>query len=322
MVLDAPPTGDVTVTIASDNSDVTVDTDSEMAGNQDTLTFTADDSATAQTVTVSAASDVDNMDEAAKLSHAVSSADAKFNRQALIDAAVAAALADVAADATDEAKAMAEASAMKSLDVTVNVTDTSAGVRIDPTELKLTEITAATGDVDRYTVVLQKAPTADVTVRIATDNADVTFAGGSHGTYSDAMIGEVDVTDAVLTLTFTPGNYAQAQNVVVEVATDDGTDDESAMLTHTVVSSDFEYDGLTVAPVPVAVADDTRAPGAHRDQVRGRRRLGQLHRVPERGAVARHHGDRDHHQRQRCRPDDWRHGCRDGGRSEHPDVHA
>ncbi|MBF2753660.1 MAG: hypothetical protein ISN29_00110, partial [Gammaproteobacteria bacterium AqS3] len=63
--LDERPAADVTVTLASDNTDVTLDTDSAQTGNQTTLTFTAISWAIPQTVTVSAAADTDSADDTA-----------------------------------------------------------------------------------------------------------------------------------------------------------------------------------------------------------------------------------------------------------------
>ncbi len=72
VALDSEPTANVTVTVSSDNSDVTVDTDGDTGGNQNTLTFTAEDWETAQTVTVSAAADNDDTDDSATLGHSAS----------------------------------------------------------------------------------------------------------------------------------------------------------------------------------------------------------------------------------------------------------
>ena len=58
------PTGNVTVMITSNNAEVTT--------NPSALTFTNSDWATAQTVTVSAGSDADSLNDSAQLSHAVS----------------------------------------------------------------------------------------------------------------------------------------------------------------------------------------------------------------------------------------------------------
>ena len=236
VVLDAEPTAAVIVSIMSDNTDVTVEPAS--------LTFVADNAAegealwnTAQTVTVNAASDANNVDEEVILSHGVSSADAKFISTELRTAAGDAAVALLADDATDEAKAEARATAeAAALNVTVNVTDKSAGVRLSESTLMLTE-----GDSGTYTVVLQKAPTADVTVNITSDNEDVTVSPAS--------------------LDFTSGNFAAARTVTVNVGEADATDteDETVTLTHMVMSNDIDYDRIVVDSVTVAVADDTQA---------------------------------------------------------------
>ena len=63
VVLDTQPTGSVTVTPSSDNTDVTF--------VPATLTFTATDWETSQTVTVTAANDSDSQDDTATISHAV-----------------------------------------------------------------------------------------------------------------------------------------------------------------------------------------------------------------------------------------------------------
>ena len=64
------PTAAVTVTVAgSGDTDVTADTDANTTGNQDKLAFTTTDYNTAQTVTVSAAEDVDGLDGTATFSH-------------------------------------------------------------------------------------------------------------------------------------------------------------------------------------------------------------------------------------------------------------
>ncbi len=69
--LDAQPTSDVVITVSSDNSDVTADTDAATSGNQTTLTFTPSNWDTAKTVRVSAAQDADAVNDAASITHAV-----------------------------------------------------------------------------------------------------------------------------------------------------------------------------------------------------------------------------------------------------------
>ena len=76
VVLDSEPTGNVTLTVGgTESTDVTVDTSPE-TGNQTTLTFTSATWNTAQTVTVSAATDADAANDAVvTLTHAVTGAD-------------------------------------------------------------------------------------------------------------------------------------------------------------------------------------------------------------------------------------------------------
>ena len=71
--LTSQPTADVTVDITSDNSDVT----HNAAG--DTLTFTAANWASNQTVRVSAAEDADHLDDTATISHSVASSDGDYS---------------------------------------------------------------------------------------------------------------------------------------------------------------------------------------------------------------------------------------------------
>ena len=75
VALGSQPTAAVTVTIASDNTDITLDTDAGTSGDQSTLTFTTANWNTPQTVTVSAGQDRDNQDDAATLAHTASGAD-------------------------------------------------------------------------------------------------------------------------------------------------------------------------------------------------------------------------------------------------------
>ncbi|MCY4174623.1 MAG: putative Ig domain-containing protein, partial [Cyanobacteria bacterium MAG CAR3_bin_5] len=63
------PTGTVTVTVGGASGEVTVDTDSGMAGNQTTLTFSTTDWNTGKTVTVTAGEDVDITNDSATLTH-------------------------------------------------------------------------------------------------------------------------------------------------------------------------------------------------------------------------------------------------------------
>ena len=130
--LDTEPTADVTIEIqVPENTDITAD--------KTTLTFTADDWNTPQTVAVTAAHDDDAVDDdPVVLTHTVSGGD--------YDTVIAA-------------------------DVEVTITeDDTPGVSVS-----LTALTIAEGDSQSYTVGLDTEPTADVIVEIQVpDNSDIT----------------------------------------------------------------------------------------------------------------------------------------------------
>ena len=111
-------------------------------------------------------------------------------------------------------------------------------VIVDPTfGLETTEA----GGTDTFTVVLDTAPTADVTISL---------------TSSDTTEGSVSPAS----LTFTSANWDIPQTVTV-TGVDDGDDDDLAhysVTTGAASSSDASYNGLTVADVAVANQDDER----------------------------------------------------------------
>ena len=135
VVLDSAPTGPVTVTPAvTGDSDVTV--------TPATLTFTASDWSTAQTVTVEAAEDDDATGDTATVAHTV--ADADYGAENVTAGRVA-----------------------------VTVTDNDERTLVlAPTSLRFDEGTSGT-----YTVALTAQPTGSVTVRPSvSDNPDVTVS--------------------------------------------------------------------------------------------------------------------------------------------------
>ena len=60
-------------------------------------------------------------------------------------------------------------------------------------------------------------------------------------------------------LTFTDSDWNQAQTVAVTAAQDDDARDDTAALSHTVASTDGDYNGITVSEVAVTVTDDEMA---------------------------------------------------------------
>ncbi len=117
-------------------------------------------------------------------------------------------------------------------DVSVRVTDNdTAGVSVLPTSLQVAE----GGATAPYQVALTSRPTADVTVRIATD-------------------GQTRTTPTALT--FSPSTW-RTSRIVTVAADDDGVveGDHQSTISHSVESADALYDRIGVAAVTVAVAD-------------------------------------------------------------------
>ena len=112
-------------------------------------------------------------------------------------------------------------------------TDTP-GVRVTPTALTVTE-EDPTGD--SYTVGLNTQPTAAVTVTVA----------GHAGTA---------VTPNPTTLTFTTSNWNTDQTVTVTAGNDADLVNDTVTLTHSAMSADSSYQGITIAGVTVTVTDN------------------------------------------------------------------
>ena len=144
MVLDAQPASDVVITVSSDNSDVTADTDAATSGNQTTLTFTPSNWDTAQTVTVRAAQDADAVNDAAAIAHAV-----------------------------DAARSADEFDNVSIAGVAVTVTDDdTAGATVSASS-----VTVAEGGSGSYTVKLNTQPSGNVVISVtASGNTDVTVS--------------------------------------------------------------------------------------------------------------------------------------------------
>ena len=125
--------------------------------------------------------------------------------------------------------------------VMVNDNDApAAGVIVTPATLSVPEDGGSTAD---YTLVLNTAPTADVTIAVESDT--VTAA-----TVSSAS------------LTFTPTNWDTAQTVTVTGVNDDidnPSDERTATVTHVPTSADAGYTSVVIASVTVTVTDDDDA---------------------------------------------------------------
>ena len=199
VVLDTEPTADVTV-------EIQVPEDTDIAVSPLTLTFTADNWNTPQTVTVTAAQDADAVaDDPVTLTHAVSGGDY-------------------------------EGVTTADVEVTI-IEDDTTGVTISITALEVAE-----GDTGHYTIVLDTEPTADVTVEIqAPEDTDITvapltltFTADNWNTPQTVTVTAAQDDDAVaddpLTLTHavSGGDYEDVTAAGVEVTI---TEDDTAGVT-------------------------------------------------------------------------------------------
>ena len=228
VVLTSQPAGDVTVTVSGHSG-----TDLTLSGTtltNNVLTFTTGNWATAQTVTVKAAEDVDaDQDADVTLAHAISSA-----------------------DDTDY-------NALGDQSVTVTITDNDAvGVTIDPTTLTVTE-----GDDDgvSYTVALTSQPAGDVTVTVSGHaGTDLTLSGTSLSgddvlTFTDQNWGEAQT---VTVKAAEDGDADQDADVTLvhEVSsTDDSAYHALADQSVTVSITENDVVGVTINPTSLTVTE-------------------------------------------------------------------
>jgi len=126
-------------------------------------------------------------------------------------------------------------------DVTVNITDNdAAGVSISQSGGS-TDVSEQGATSDTYTIVLDKQPTASVTITVDPDND--TDIGAGTGTPVD--------------LVFSTLNWNVSRQVTV-TAVDDMVSEgpHISTITHTAVSADTTYNGITIAGVLANVTDN------------------------------------------------------------------
>ena len=209
VVLRSKPTADVTITAHPDRQ---VDL-GEGPGAAISLTFTADNWDSSQKVKVQAVDDeAPEGPHKATITHTAASADPTYNGVAIDDLVV---------DVTDNDQAGA------------TISDTR-----DETEVREFGTTS-----DKYTVVLDTKPTADVTITATPDVQTDLGAGPGKP----------------VTLTFTPRNWDSVQTVNV-TAVDDSVPEgpHESTIRHTVTSADSAYNGIKVDDLVAQVADNDR----------------------------------------------------------------
>ena len=218
--LNTQPSEDVVLALTSNNAEVTIaDTDGEMSGVQNTLTFTASNWSTAQTVTVNAGEDDDAVNDAATIAHAV------------VDASSA-----------------GEYDPVANVDLAVSVTDDdSAGITITAAD----PFTVGEGGSATYTVKLNSEPSADVVISL-------TVSGSSEVTVADTDTVMTGVQNT-LTFTGANWSVAQTVTVEAgedDDAVDDAATIAHAVVDG---SSADEYDPVDSVDLAVTVTDDDTA---------------------------------------------------------------
>ncbi len=207
MALDSEPTADVSIGVSSSDT-------GEGTVAPATLTFTTGNWNTAQTVTVTGVDDaVDDDDQTYSIVLA-------------------------AATSTD-----ANYSGFNPDDVSVtNTDDDAAGVTVTLPQGETSLTTTEAGGEATFTVALDSAPTADVSIGVSSDDL-------TEGTVEPA------------TLTFTTGNWNTAQTVTVtgvDDDVDDGDQDYTIVLA-AATSTDANYSGFNPDDVSVTNTDDDAA---------------------------------------------------------------
>ena len=223
VVLESQPTANVTITIGKTG-------ETTLTADESSLTFTAIDWETAQTVTVSAADDNDHAsNEQAVFAHAASGGDYTTSPVIMVASVIA-----------------------KTLDTdAVNVIISTASLAFDE------------GATSTYTIVLTTDP------EMATVTVGISVINGSGDNESDVAISTQMITFTG-TVGLTPGNWNTARTITVTSPADVDAADEMATIAHTVLNygdaetpaditvsvSDPQEPGVTVTKDPLIIINE------------------------------------------------------------------
>ena len=291
--LNTQPSGNVSITLSSNNTDVTLPT---------TLAFTTGDWDTAQTVSVSAAEDADAANDSATVTHTVSgygsvsaspvtvtvtdddTAGVTVSKTTLTIAEGGSGSYTVVLDTQPSGNVSITLSS-NNTDVTLSQTtlaftssnwDTAKTVTVragqdadaanDSASVTHTVSGYGSVSVSPVTVTVTDDDTAGVTV----SKSALTIAEGGSGSYTVKLntqpsgnvsitpsSNNTDVTLSAQTLTFTSSDWDSAKTVTVRAAQDTDAQDDSAEIRHS--ASGGGYTNVTVASVAVTVDDDDTA---------------------------------------------------------------
>ncbi len=189
--------------------------DGDIGVSPSSLIFTTEAWDLPRTVTLSASEDDDALNGTAVITHTAASTDPGYN--GLTIASVSAAEFDDEVDFT----------------------------------LSASRVSVPEGSTANYTVVLDTAPTANVTITL----------GGESGGDADLTVDtDPNTSGDQSALSFSTANWNTARTVRVSAAEDDDDKNGTKVVTHTVTSTDARYNALPVAKVAlVEVENDTRA---------------------------------------------------------------
>ena len=219
-----PVGGNVTVAVTGAGDGITVDTDGATGGDQDTLTFTATNWATVQTVTVRAADDQNAASERVTLTHTATGAD-----YGGVDADLEATAAD------DDAPQVALALSSSSIGESGGAATVTATLVLSRASI------AEAGGVATVTATLDRQASVAVTVTVAAAPGAGTVAG--------------DFTQSGTTLTVAAGATASTGAVTV-TAVDNDVDAPDKTVTVSGTASDSLGLANDPSPVTLAIVDD------------------------------------------------------------------
>ncbi len=222
VALATQPTGNVSVSLSSNNSEVTVDTNSSQSGNQNSLSFTTSNWKTGQTVSVAAAEDNDASNDTVTLTLDPSGADY---------------------------------ASLTSPTYTVTVTDNDGpGLTLNPaTSLPMNEGATAT-----FTVVLATQPSGTVTVTVGSDNTDVTVDTDPNTQGDqDSLSFTTSTWNTAQTVTVAAAEDNDASNDTATLTVDPSGADYASIDSPTlsVTVTDNDTPGLTVSKSALTVTE-------------------------------------------------------------------
>jgi hypothetical protein len=142
--------------------------------------------------------------------------------------------------------------------------DIDLNASIDNAKISAIKVVPVSGGTPSVPVTQSGGSTAVTEGATATDTVSLKLTSQPTADVKVTVNGTADVSASPSTLTFTSANWNVAQNVTVAAVNDTLVEGpETASLSFTTSSSDTRYNGLSVAPVSVAITDgdDPSVPG-------------------------------------------------------------